>query len=89
MLRMRKMDLAKACDPPEPRSALAELARGRAGFSDFPAWVRPIGSAEDKAADRRRRPAITLQGGTDIYPAVRARGDALRGVDAMTKHAIL
>ncbi len=89
MLRMRKMELAKTAilqslDVLSPSSLVGVL-----GFSDFPTWVAPIVSASDKAAVGEAVSAITLQGGTDIYPAVRAAGDALRGVDAMTKHAIL
>ena len=89
MLRMRKMDLAKAAILQSLEVLSPSSLVGVLGFSDFPAWVAPIGSAEDKGAIGNAVTSITLQGGTDIYPAVRAAGDALRGVDAMTKHAIL
>jgi Ca-activated chloride channel homolog len=89
MLRMRKMELAKAAilrslDVLSPSSFVGVL-----GFSDFPTWIAPITSAQEKEAIAEAVTAITLQGGTDIYPAVRVAGQALQGVDAMTKHAIL
>jgi Ca-activated chloride channel family protein len=89
MLRMRKMELAKAAILQSLAVLSPSSLVGVLGFSDFPNWVAPIGSATEKDAVGAAVSAITLQGGTDIYPAVRAAGEALRGVDAMTKHAIL
>src|SRR4030095_3357277 len=61
LLRLRKMDLAKAAilqslDVLSPSSLVGVL-----GFSDFPAWVAPIGPAEDKGAIGNAVTAITLQ----------------------------
>jgi hypothetical protein len=89
MLRMRKMELAKAAILQSLEVLSPSSLVGVLGFSDFPTWVAPIGSAADKAAVGDAVGSITMQGGTDIYPAVRAAGQALQGVDAMTKHAIL
>ena len=89
MLRMGKMELAKAAILQSLEVLSPSSLVGVLGFSDFPTWIVPITSATEKDAIGESVTAITLQGGTDIYPAVREAGQALRGVDAMTRHAIL
>ncbi len=60
-------------------------------FDEVPQWVQlPI--ALDDAGHQSVESAIGgvyAGGGTEIYPAVRAGVDALRGVDADTRHLIL
>jgi Ca-activated chloride channel homolog len=89
MVRMKKMELATAAILQSLEGLHPSSLVGVLGFSDFPTWVVPLMPASNRDVIGSAVEAITLQGGTDIYPAVRAAGQALLGTEALTKHAIL
>lgn len=69
---------------------LPESARvGVIGFSDFPAWVTPLGPFGSSAPIIDALAAVKVRGGTSIYHALQAAYDALRDDEAMVKHVVL
>lgn len=75
------------------RAALDVLAdRHQAGviaFNHEAAWVAPLQPAAGRAAIKAAVDSVRVAGQTDIYPALAAAYEALRGVPAAVRHVVL
>jgi uncharacterized membrane protein/uncharacterized protein YegL len=84
-----KLDLAKdaaraAIELLSPRDQLGMVA-----FDNEPHWITPLQGAADKTALLESVGMLDAAGGTNLYPALQAAYDALRGASARIKHVLV
>lgn len=84
-----KFELAAAALAQSLHLLPEESRVGIVSFSDFPRWVVPLGKFDGADPVVRALSDVRVRGGTSIYHALQEAYDALKGDDAMVKHAIL
>lgn len=89
MARSQKLELAISAVRSSVDMLPPEARVGVLSFSDAPVWTVPLTRAKNAAAVKEAVSALTVSGGTQIYPALEEAFTALSTTDATLKHIIL
>jgi hypothetical protein len=89
MARSQKLELAISAVRSSVDMLPPEARVGVLSFSDAPVWTVPLTRAKNAAAIKEAVGALTVSGGTQIYPALEEAFTALSATDATLKHIIL